>query len=126
MCRDNDSLVLLPLDARHPDGNYVIAEVTWTPKQEKAWDQDRALSIQACDAYIDEGQSKRPRRCVVMRFWDMSRDSFTYDSFLSIRAPHSYHLSIDRPYMIVDSIVDVDNLANMKPQSKYLLLFFEF
>ena len=125
-CKNNDSLVLLPLDGRHPYGNYVIAEHTWTPEQGRDFDQTRALPIQAFDAYIDGGQSKRPRRCVVMRFWDMSRTGDTYGAFLTIRAPHRYHPSTDQSYMIVGSILDSDVLANMEQQPQYLLLPSEF
>ena len=125
-CKNGGSLVLLPLDGRHPYGNYVIAEHTWTPEQGSDFDQTRALPIQAFDAYIGRGQSKRPRRCVVMRFWDMSRSGHFYGAFLTIRVSHRYHPSTDQSYMIVGSILDSDVLANMEQQPQYLLLPSEF
>lgn len=129
-CKTRSSLVLLPLDGRHPYGNYVIAEYTWTKPQQRDFDQTRALPIQAFDAFTGEGQFQKPRRCVVMRFWDLFRhrssSSFTYGDFISMRAPYRYHPSTDQPYMIVGSIVDPDILANSTLQPEYLLLPSEF
>ena len=98
------------------------------PGQQKDFDNDRALPIQARDGYIDEGRQRRPRRCVVMRFWDISRSSshHIFGDFLRIRAPHRYHPSIDQPYITLGSAADPDILANRKLPPEYLLLPSEF
>ena len=122
-CMNGGSLVLLPLDPKHPDGNYVIAEVQWTSKQQQNFKEDRTLPISAVDAFVDDGSERRERSCVVMRFLDLSRPrEYNREHLLCIRSAGRWFQPTGQPYLLLGCTGDPRILAGSLEQSDFLLL----